>query len=291
MYNLVHFFNIYLQDINHCYVNANYVRWKNIYKRNELSLGQCADMGPRWMADVKYDFNQNNTNKTNFANFVDVPKIHSDGDTDDADWEPVGKRICDGKLETETEDSGAIDVGSCSSRSTSSSRAASFVGDNDLMTMESSFYTSKISSISSCSSSSSTSLPLSSPKLVECANSDLFSMNENFRLSTRRNSHLITPNRSSSEVNNTISGSVGRTSLGGLINRGRIESEDEDDEHLLDYDELNELLADVQIPLDHVLEPYLKEGWTSRFGPNYFSHDSLTNSDTDLDLISEVSWH
>ncbi|CAH8545860.1 unnamed protein product [Heterobilharzia americana] len=110
------------QNLNVLRMKLYHKRWEHACKENQGSVAHFSDMGPSWLGAINYDLEDDGFHESDIPQSLHDERIlsHVDGDADvdDKDWKP------------DVEYDGTIKLDS-SSRSTSSSLAASFMDDSD----------------------------------------------------------------------------------------------------------------------------------------------------------------
>ncbi|CAH8605483.1 unnamed protein product [Schistosoma rodhaini] len=261
------------QDLNLVSLKTSQRRWDYAYKENQHSIAHFSDMGPSWLAAVKFDledagFHESPDISHNLDDGRIMLYIDDDGDIDDKDWKP-------------DVDESSTGPHSCS-RSTSSSLAASFVDDSDMSGFGVSVY--------------SPTDPIS-PEYRPEINLPSFTKAYN-----QVNKHLGSDRRRKSQSEHSYTSDCGHwedasEETHDITSEARINSNSpESCDQSVESNEVQGLISDMEVPLNRFLEPYIDQGWciknrvTPRSG--YRSSDSdISNCELDCCSFNMVSQH
>ncbi|CAL8074545.1 unnamed protein product [Calicophoron daubneyi] len=233
------------QDIRDSQKFADRLYWSCLMNQNSYLLTQCSDTYPAWMANVEYGF-YSDENKSEIPGVLSKrlsgdQKVLREVDSDvDDDWYP---RMTSGDSDEDT----------CS-RSTSSSRAASFVDESDT----SGLGISELPVAIDCANDFPCARSSVSDTLLDRSTSDLLGASRKHTSAGRDMAESpleeITGSENTELVENGTSQDI---SLPNDKNAGSFEEERDS----VDAAEVEVLMSEVHLPLDMVLKSYTEQGW------------------------------
>ncbi|CAH8855737.1 unnamed protein product [Trichobilharzia szidati] len=256
------------QSLDILRMKLHHKRWEYACKENQDSVVQFSDTSLSWWAALKFDFKNEKFQKPDLLQISPDEKILSyvdgDGDMDDEDWKP----------EIESESSTVSD--SCSS-STSSSLASSFLDDSDVNAPGVTAY--------------SPSDPLSSEHYhSEITTPIAFNQNDRqLGLEKEQKNQEMLPHDSDCESRDGSNASHNASTEETQISQASPEPGDSSVESI----EVQHLMSDTKVPLNHLLETYLQQGLFTgekvKCEPGSCSSDSDTsNGEVDCHTYVEL---
>ncbi|VDQ04548.1 unnamed protein product [Trichobilharzia regenti] len=256
------------QSLDILRMKLHHKRWQYACKENQDSVVQFSDTSLSWWAALKFDFKNEKFQKPDLLQIAPDEKILSyvdgDGDMDDEDWKP----------EIESESSTVSD--SCSS-STSSSLASSFLDDSDI----------NASGVTPYSPSD----PLSSEHYhSEMTTPIAFNQNDRqLGLEKGQKNQEMLPHDSDCESRDGSNASHNVSTEETQKSQASPEPGDTSVESI----EVQHLVSDTKVPLNHLLETYLQQGLFMRekvkCEPGSCSSDSDTsNGEVDCHTYVEL---
>ncbi|CAH8571276.1 unnamed protein product [Heterobilharzia americana] len=246
------------QNLNVLRMKLYHKRWEHACKENQGSVAHFSDMGPSWLGAINYDLEDDGFHESDIPQSLHDERIlsHVDGDADvdDKDWKP------------DVEYDGTIKLDS-SSRSTSSSLAASFMDDSDTSGLGVAVYSSP-----DHLSPEYHSPEISSTCLTACYQEKKQSGSKKKRKTQEEQSHASDyepQDDVSEESRNTAPTETRLTSLSPNSCDCSIESA-----------EVKGLMSDMKVPLGRFLEPYFQQGWYIK--DKVTSMSEFCSSDSDI---------
>ncbi|KAH8870420.1 Helicase domino [Schistosoma japonicum] len=259
------------QDSDLVSIQTSRERWDYAYKKNQDCISFFSDMGPSWLAAVKFDLEDKKLHESPDVSHDGriLSYIDGDGDSDDKDWRP----------DIEGEYFTGLD--SCS-QSTGSSLAASFVDDNDM----SSF------GVAVCSPSEHVPLGYNlehiSPLCTKACNQRSKHSGLNKRRKSQSEQSYI------SECGDQDDPSEESHSI--ILETRLSSNSPESCNQSVESSEVQGLISDMEVPLDRLLEPYFDQRWyiknrvTSR--PRFYSSGSdISNCEVERRSLNGVPQH
>ncbi|CAH8511819.1 unnamed protein product [Schistosoma turkestanicum] len=241
------------QDLDVASLRTSHKLWDNALEENQYSIADLSDMGPSWLAAVKFDLgdatfheSSSDLNDERILSYLD-----GDGDIDDEEWKP------------NVEDQSFVGPHSCS-RSTSSSLAASFVDDNDVSGFRVAAFSPSDHLSTECYLSE-----INSPSCTKTCN---------------RNNKYLSSDKRRSQSEHSCTSECGHwenasEELHDTTSETRISSSSSEScDQSVESAEVQGLVSDMEVPLNRFLEPCVDRGWyvenrvKSRSG--YHSSDS-----------------